>query len=51
MVNNDTATYDRMYIQMLTGVISKESWVEYCTGLMAMILEQNKDVFVRLKHR
>jgi hypothetical protein len=43
--------YEEMYAKFKSGEITKEAWLEYCQALFDQILEQHKEVFVRLKFR
>ena len=40
-----------MYAAVQRGEITQEAWVDYCMKLLADIIEDNKDVFIRLKYR
>lgn len=33
------------------GIISEQSWIDYCSKVWPYILEHNKDVLERLKYR
>jgi hypothetical protein len=33
------------------GEITPQQWYEYCTMILGVLMEENKDVFVRLKER
>lgn len=43
--------YDKKYNQMKRGEISDQEWYDYCTNLLGDILDDNKDVMIRLKQR
>jgi hypothetical protein len=43
--------YYEMFAKVQSGIISEEAWKEYCFNMLNEILEQNKDVFIRLKRR
>jgi len=43
--------YDEMFAKYNAGEISVEAWRKFCNEFMDLILEQNKDVFIRLKFR
>ena len=49
MINNKE--YYEMFAAVQQGTITQDVWVDYCMKLLADIMEENKDVFVRLKHR
>ena len=49
MTNNKE--YYEMYAAVQRGEITQEAWVDYCMKLLADIMEDNKDVFIRLKYR
>ena len=49
MIN--TEEYTTKLGQVTRGEISLEEWKAYCFDLLAEILEDNKDVMVRLKAR
>lgn len=42
--------YDEMFAKYNAGEISVEAWLKFCNEFMDKILEQNKDVFMRLKY-
>ena len=42
-------TYDEMRTAFLLGHITLEEWQDFCKELLFKILEDNKDVFERLK--
>jgi hypothetical protein len=48
MENNQ---YYEMFAKVQSGIISEEVWKEYCFNMLDEVLEQNKDVFIRLKNR
>lgn len=48
MENNE---YYEMFAKVQSGIISEEFWQEYCFNILGEILEQNKNVFIRLKNR
>ena len=43
--------YYEMFVKVQSGIISEEVWKDYCFNMLDEILEQNKDVFIRLKNR
>ena len=43
--------YYEMFAKVQSGIISEETWKEYCFKLLDEVLEDNKDVFIRLKNR
>jgi hypothetical protein len=43
--------YNEMYKKFLKGVITTEEWQEYCTARLHEIMQENVDVFIRLKDR
>jgi hypothetical protein len=43
--------YYEMFAKVQSGIISEEVWKEYCFNMLNEVLEQNKDVFIRLKNR
>ena len=44
---------ERIYNAVITGyikgLISEMDWQDYCTRILYTIMEDNKDVFIRLK--
>jgi hypothetical protein len=50
-LNQLSSEYDKMYNQMKNGEISDQEWYDYCANLLGDILDDNKDVMVRLKNR
>ena len=50
-LNQLSSEYDKMYNQMKSGEISDQEWYDYCANLLGDILDDNKDVMVRLKNR
>lgn len=47
----DNKEYYEMYDKVQRGEITQEDWVDYCMQLLFEIMEDNKDVFIRLKNR
>lgn len=47
----DREKYFEMYDAVQRGDITQEVWVEYCMNLLSDIMEEHKDVFIRLKNR
>lgn len=49
-MNNDTQYYE-MFAKVQAGQITEQAWFDYCFKTLSQIMEDNKDVFVRLKNR
>lgn len=47
----DTARYQEMFAAVQAGKITEQEWFDYCQGVLADLLDQHKDVLVRLKYR
>jgi hypothetical protein len=43
--------YYEMFAKVQAGQITEQQWAEYCLQLLSQILEDNKDIFTRLKNR
>ena len=43
--------YHEMWRKVQAGEISETEWRQFCGQLLEQILEKNKDVMLRLKHR
>jgi hypothetical protein len=43
--------YDMMWFDLQEGLISEKEWREFCDDLFKQMLEENKDVLIRLKNR
>ena len=43
--------YDHMFKLAQEGLISQQEWFEFTHDLLSKIMDENKDVFVRLKNR
>jgi hypothetical protein len=43
--------YKEMFAKVQAGQISEQVWFDYCFQTLSEIMEDNKDVFVRLKTR
>lgn len=43
--------YYEMFAKVQDGTISEEIWKDYCLSLLDKVLEDNKDIFIRLKNR
>jgi hypothetical protein len=41
--------YSRKLGQLKSGILSEEEWMAYCQTLMTEVLEDAKDVMLRLK--
>ena len=51
IMNPEIASYNDMYAKALSGEITQDVWFEYCFRILSQIMEENKDVFIRLKNR
>ena len=47
----DVKEYTEKLRQAKEGIISNDEWLLYCQDLMCQILEDNKDVMIRMKER
>lgn len=45
------ADYMAMLEAFQTGRITVAEWTDFCNEFLTQVLEQNRDVFIRLKHR
>lgn len=43
--------YQNMWFALHAGMISEQEWRVFCDALFNQVLEENKDVMVRLKNR
>jgi len=43
--------YKFMWDQFQNGFISEEVWIEFCDKILVQMLEDSKDVLIRLKNR
>jgi hypothetical protein len=43
--------YKEMFDRFNKGEITQEEWRKFCFVLLGEVMEENKDVFVRLKNR
>jgi hypothetical protein len=43
--------YDIMFRKFQTGQITETEWREFCGKILDAVLEENKEIFVRLKFR
>ena len=43
--------YQEKWIALQNGSITEKDWRTFCDELFAQILDENKDVMIRLKHR
>jgi hypothetical protein len=43
--------YKEMFAKVQAGQITQEVWFDYCFQTLSQIMEDNKDVFARLKNR
>ena len=43
--------YSEKLQQVQTGVITEDTWQEYCKDLLEQVLEDAKDVMYRMKER
>ena len=43
--------YQKAWFALHEGIITEEEWREFCDILFVQILDENKDVMVRLKNR
>jgi hypothetical protein len=47
----NTTEYKEMFAKVQAGLITEQVWFDYCFETLSQILEDDKDVFVRLKNR
>jgi hypothetical protein len=33
------------------GIITEQEWKEYCASILAEVMDENKDVYLRMKER
>ena len=43
--------YDTMFRKFQTGEITETEWRDFCVKILDKVLEENKEIFVRLKFR
>ena len=43
--------YKEMFAKVQAGQISERVWFDYCFQTLSEIMEDNKDIFIRLKTR
>lgn len=43
--------YKEMFEKFTSGKITQEEWQAFCFVILGEVMEENKDVFVRLKNR
>jgi len=43
--------YKETLSKLQNGLITEEEWMEYCKQILAEVLEDAKDVMIRLKNR
>ena len=49
LFKNKNLKYNLMYVGMKIGVVSKKRWHNYTNGILIQLLNDNKNVFKRLK--
>lgn len=47
----DMQIYSEKLNQLQNGILSEEAWIQYCAKLMEQVLEDAKDVMIRMKER
>lgn len=47
----DMKEYSNKLEQVQKGIISNDEWILYCQDLLCQIMDDTRDVFVRLKER
>jgi len=50
-MNIDFKEYSEKLSQFMSGIITKEQWIEYCNAILEEVIDLNSDVFVRMKER
>jgi hypothetical protein len=43
--------YSENLLKLQNGLISEEEWMVYCKEILSEVLEDSKDVMIRLKNR
>lgn len=47
----DMQDYSENLRELQNGTLSEENWIVYCSKLMEQVLEDAKDVMIRMKER
>jgi hypothetical protein len=42
--------YENKYQEFLNGILTELEWKNYCFSILSDLLEENKDVLIRLKN-
>ena len=50
-MQDEIKRYDEMWNKVQAGQISEETWTSYCMACLSEILNDHRDVMVRLKNR
>lgn len=50
-MNISMVEYSKKLDELKKGILSEEEWMSYCKDLMSQVLEDAKDVMIRLKER
>ena len=45
----DEKKYNELFTKVQSGIITEKEWMDYCNKLFPQILEDNKDIFIRMK--
>lgn len=45
----DEKEYRELYTKVQIGIMTEKEWTDYCNKLFPQILEDNKDIFFRIK--
>jgi hypothetical protein len=51
IMNISMVEYSKKLDELKKGILSEEEWMSYCKDLMSQVLEDAKDVMIRLKER
>ena len=48
-MTTDGMTYDEAYTAWMMGQITQEEWTSFCTYIMQRIIEDNAELYARMK--
>jgi hypothetical protein len=50
-MNISCEEYSEKLSQLMDGTITEEEWMAYCKEILEEIMDENKDVYIRMKER
>lgn len=51
MTADTVREYSNRLKDFYAGIITEQEWMEYCASILAELMDENKEVYLRMKER